>query len=134
MRCLIHLAGGAGTVGVTRSPEILGIQGKRKTTQKRIDPGIGTGGLLKLNLPSYTYPDVAPGFAEQDLDEYDRVADGLAWSRSLQVARLAFGTEVPIEKTWEENEERGYSFTNLRSGGSLIFFPQISSIPGRSIV
>ncbi|KAL8954346.1 MAG: hypothetical protein Q9183_007179, partial [Haloplaca sp. 2 TL-2023] len=28
---------------------------------------------------AYSYPEAAPGFAESDLDEYDRVSAGLAW-------------------------------------------------------
>ena len=46
------------------------------------------------------------GFAEHDLDEYDAVADALAWSRSLQMVRRGFGAEVDLERVWEENVER----------------------------
>jgi hypothetical protein len=45
-------------------------------------------------LPSYTYEGVQPGFAEHDLEEFDAVAAGLAWSRSLGVVRKAFGVDV----------------------------------------
>ena len=115
MRVLVHLAGVE--VGVTRNPEILGIQAKRKTVRKRISPGKGTGGLLtNLAYPSYTYQDVEPGFAEHDLDEYDKVAERLAWSRSLSVVRKAFGVEVELEKVWENHLDRMLSppcFTNF---------------------
>ena len=46
-----------------------------------------------------------PGFAEHDLDEYDPVADAVAWSRSLSVVRRGFGAEVELERVWEENVE-----------------------------
>lgn len=110
-RVLVHLAQGTNpseaTIGVTRRPEVLGIQGKRRTVQKRITPGIGAGGLQsKLEYPVYTYEGVDVGFAEHDLDEYDAVADALAWSRSLSIVRRGFGAEVDLERVWEENEER----------------------------
>jgi hypothetical protein len=111
-RVLVHLAGGSeaagtNTIGVSRRPEVLGIQGKRRTVQKRITPGIGAGGLQsKIEYPMYTYEGVDVGFAERDLDEYDAVADALAWSRSLQMVRRGFGAEVDLERVWEENVER----------------------------
>ena len=49
------------------------------------------------------------GFAEHDLDEYDAVADALAWSRSLSTVRRGFSAEVDLERVLEENEERAYS-------------------------
>lgn len=105
MKVLVHLAGDE--VGVTRNPEILGIQGKRKTVRKQVDPGKGMGGLLtNLAYPSYTYQDVEPGFAEHDLDEYDKVAERLAWSRSLDIVRKGFGVEVELEKVWENHLDR----------------------------
>lgn len=110
-RVLVHLAQGTGeaedTVGVQRRPEVLGIQGRRKIVQKRITPGIGTGGLqAKIPYPCYTYEGVDAGFAEHDLDEYDGVADALAWSRSLSMVRRGFGAEVDLERVWEEHEDR----------------------------
>ncbi|KAF2642221.1 hypothetical protein P280DRAFT_449790 [Massarina eburnea CBS 473.64] len=112
-RVLVHLALGTGqeesTVGVSRRSEALGIQGKRRTVQKRITPGIGSGGLMsKIEYPAFTYEGVDPGFAERDLDEYDAVADALAWSRSLSVVRRGFGAEVDLERVWEENNEHKY--------------------------
>jgi hypothetical protein len=111
-RVLVHLAQGshdALTVGVSRRHEALGIQGKRRTVQKRVTPGIGAGGLQsKIEYPVYTYEGVDAGFAEHDLDEYDAVADALAWSRSLSMVRRGFGAEVNLERVWEENLERQY--------------------------
>jgi hypothetical protein len=109
-RVIVHLAQGTGgneeTVGVTRRPEVLGIQGKRRTVQKRITAGIGAGSQqTKVTYPIFTYEGVDPGFAEHDLDEYDAVADAVAWSRSLSTVRTGFGAEVNLEKVWDENEE-----------------------------
>jgi hypothetical protein len=88
----------------------LGIQGKRKTVQKRVTPGIGAGSQQTgVTYPIFTYEGVDPGFAEHDLDEYDAVADAIAWSRSLDMVRKGFGAEVNLEKVWDENEERAYN-------------------------
>jgi hypothetical protein len=106
IKVLVHLAGG--TVGVTRAAEFLGLQGKRRTVNKTIPQGTGTGGKLHLAYPSYTYEEVEPGFAEHDLEEYDRGAARLAWSRSLQCVRGAFGVEVDLEGIWEEHLAREY--------------------------
>jgi hypothetical protein len=109
-RVLVHLALGTGsedpTIGVSRRSEALGLQGRKRTVQKRITPGIGTGGLQsKIEYPVYTYEGVDDGFAEHDLEQYDGVADALAWSRSLSMVRRGFGAEVELERTWEENTE-----------------------------
>ncbi len=92
-------------MGVNRTQQLLGIQGKRRTIQRRINPGIGTGGTLKIAYPTYTYDDAEPGFAEHDLDEYERLSAELAWSRTLDVLRRAFRRDVNLEKVWEENVE-----------------------------
>ncbi|EMD94770.1 hypothetical protein COCC4DRAFT_203593 [Bipolaris maydis ATCC 48331] len=112
-RVLVHLAEGASgnecTVGVVRRPEVLGIQGKRKTVQKRVTPGIGVGGLQdKILYPCFTYEGVDAGFAEHDLPEYDAVADALAWSRSLSTVRKGFSAEVDLERVLEQNEEQKF--------------------------
>jgi hypothetical protein len=108
---LVHLAQGTAgneeTVGVMRRPEVLGIQGKRRTVQKRVTTGIGAGNQQsKATYPIFTYEGVDAGFAEHDLDEYDAVADAIAWSRSLSMVRRGFGAEVNLEQVWDENEER----------------------------
>jgi dienelactone hydrolase len=108
IKVLVHLAGHS--VGVTRNPEVLGIQGKRRTVTKTIPHGTGTGGSLrKLAYPSYTYEGAEPGFAEHDLEEYRRVEARLAWSRSLKTLRDAFGAEVDLERVWEDHVERKFS-------------------------
>ncbi|KAH9869981.1 hypothetical protein J1614_006902 [Plenodomus biglobosus] len=117
-RVLVHLAQGSNgneeTVGVTRRPEVLGIQGKRKTVQKRVTRGIGAGGLQdKISFPCYTYEGVDAGFAEHDLDQYDGVADAIAWSRSLSTVRRGFSAEVDLERIWEENEEQKHRGKNV---------------------
>ena len=55
---------------------------------------------------SYVYQDVEPGFAEHDLDEFDKVAAALAWTRTLGAVRKGFKIEVNLEKIWEEHVAR----------------------------
>lgn len=109
---LVHLIAGE-DIGVTKQTQMVGIQGKRRTTRRTIEAGIGTGGLLQLAYPSYTYQ-ARPGFAEHDLDEYNMICAELAWSRSLAAARRAFGQALDLEHVWEENVQgtcvRAYLF------------------------
>ena len=67
VKVLVHLAGGE--IGVRQTSQALGIQGKRKTTRKRIDAGEGHGQSLKIGFKAYTYSGSEPGFAESDLEE-----------------------------------------------------------------
>jgi len=65
------------------------------------------GGTLKLAYPCYTYGGVEPGFAEHDLDEYDKIAERLAWTRSLGVVRKGLRMDVDdaLERIREETVE-----------------------------
>ena len=70
---------------------------------KRIDPGAGHGGSLDLAFKTYTYSACESGFAEHDLDEYDPVAESLAFTRTLATLRRAFRIDLEatsvVEKT-----------------------------------
>ncbi|KAK2034799.1 dienelactone hydrolase [Colletotrichum zoysiae] len=108
---LVHLAAGD-EIGITKQTQMVGIQGKRRTTRKKVEAGIGTGGTLRLAYPTYTY-DAEPGFAEHDLDEYKKVPAELAWSRSLGAARKAFNNHVDLELVLEENVQGKFFTRNL---------------------
>ena len=100
IHALVHLTGD--DIGVIHQSQMVGIQGKRRLTRKKLERGLGTGGTLQLAYPSYKY-NAQPGFAEHDLDEYDRVSAELAWSRSLTTARDAFKVYVDLELVLEKN-------------------------------
>ncbi|KAI5277143.1 dienelactone hydrolase [Aureobasidium subglaciale] len=100
---LVHLVGNE--MKVIRTPEVLGIQGKKKIITKRIGDGLGLGGELKLSFQAYKYPNVECGFAESDLDEFDAAAAGVAWSRSLGVVRKALRLASDIERIRDEHLE-----------------------------
>lgn len=59
-----------------------------------------------LKYKSYIYPQAEPGFAEADLDEYDKVSAGLAWTRTLGTVKKGFEMEIDIENVWEEHIAR----------------------------
>ncbi|PWY75526.1 dienelactone hydrolase [Aspergillus heteromorphus CBS 117.55] len=113
VKVLMHLAGN--TVDVVTIPTVIGLQGKRHRSTKRIDPGIGTGERLKIGWPAFTYESVQPGFAEHDLEEYDRLASDLAWSRTLETLRKAYGKDRDLEGKWEEELEARFFSMNLAS-------------------
>lgn len=52
---------------------------------------------------SYTYHGARPGFAEHNLDDFNKVAASLAWSRTLGVLRKAFKIDVKLERVREEH-------------------------------
>ncbi|PLN83224.1 dienelactone hydrolase [Aspergillus taichungensis] len=112
LRVLVHLAGS--TVDVVTTPTALGLQGKKRRATREINPGIGTGERLYLGYPAYTY-EVEPGFAEHDLDEFDRLAASLAWSRSLFVLRKAFNKDLDLEARWEEHLDAKFFSMKLSS-------------------
>lgn len=100
VQVLVHLAGQK--IGVVKHSQMVGIQGKRRVVERNIDPGLGAGRIGKLAYTSYTYGG-QPGFAEHDLDEYDRIGGELAWSRSLAAARKAFNHHANMERILDEN-------------------------------
>jgi hypothetical protein len=54
------------------------------------------------SIKTYVYPDTCPGFAESDLEEYDKVAAGLSWGRTLACLRRGFGIVVDLEEVVDE--------------------------------
>lgn len=109
---LVHLVGDM--IKIIRTPEVLGIQGKKKIIDKRIGDGSGLGGELKLSFQAYKYPGVEEGFAESDLDEYDAAAAGVAWSRTLGVVRKALRIASDIERIRDEQLDRMFD-SNLNT-------------------
>lgn len=105
----MHLAGKS--VDVTTIPTALGLQGKRRRKTRPINPGIGTGERAQLAYSAFTYDYAQPGFAETDLDEYDHLAAGLAWTRTVQVLRKGFSRDVDLERRWEEHQEGKFTQT-----------------------
>lgn len=70
-----------------------------------MNPGIGTGERLELAFPAFTYEHAQPGFAEHDMQEYDRLASDLAWTRTLRTLRKGFARDADLEDRWEKHQE-----------------------------
>lgn len=103
IHALVHLAGTE--VGLVKHSQMVGIQGKRRVVKRVLDPGIGAGKINKLAYQSYTY-NADPGFAEHDIEDYEKISADLAWSRSLAAARKAFNRSQPnIELLVDENHQ-----------------------------
>jgi dienelactone hydrolase len=101
VQVLVHLAGDE--VRVVKQSQLVGIQGKKRVTRKKIDQGLGVGGTQqKMAWPTYSY-DADPGFAEHDMDEYDKVSAEMAWTRSIAAARRAFRWDAKHEGVVETN-------------------------------
>ncbi|KAI2614779.1 uncharacterized protein GGS25DRAFT_517633 [Hypoxylon fragiforme] len=112
VRVLVHLSSGE-QVGIVKQTQLVGIQGKKRVDKRTIERGMGVGGMLQMGYPSYTY-DATPGFAERDLDVFNRVSAELAWSRSLAEARRAFRKDVDLEKVVEKNVEGKFYTRDLQ--------------------
>ncbi|KAL4787628.1 hypothetical protein BJX76DRAFT_302207 [Aspergillus varians] len=113
VRLLTHLAGDV--IDVTTTPTLLGLQGKKKRSTRQINPGIGTGEQLEIGHRAYTYSDAEPGFAEVDQDEYNRIDADLAFTRTLEVLRRAYGQDRDLEKPWEEHLQGKFFAMNLNN-------------------
>ncbi|OKL61698.1 hypothetical protein UA08_02178 [Talaromyces atroroseus] len=112
LKVLVHLAGES--VDVVTTPQVLGIQGRKKrVTRRRIDTGVGIGERKDISYTAFTYDFADPGFAEHDLDEYDHASAELAWSRTLDVMRKAFRKDADLERPWEINTESKLFTDNL---------------------
>lgn len=51
----------------------------------------------------HLYPDVAPGFAEYNNVNFDKLSASLSWTRSLGALRKAMHIEVDLESIWEDH-------------------------------
>ncbi|KAK4498151.1 hypothetical protein PRZ48_010807 [Zasmidium cellare] len=68
----------------------------------------GTQGFAPA-FPSYTYRGAEVGFAEHDLEEFDKVAASLAWSRTLGTIRKGFKQfDVKLEPVREKQTAQIY--------------------------
>ncbi|KAF2088457.1 carboxymethylenebutenolidase [Saccharata proteae CBS 121410] len=81
-------------------------------------------------VKSYWYRDTREGFAESDVDEYDEVAAGLSWSRSLGVVRKGFGLEVDLEDVWEGHVQHRFATKNAEAAmGDMVPQPYVNNVP-----
>jgi hypothetical protein len=110
-------------------------------TPKGFHPGV----RVLLHLPSTTpfspaanpphltvrvYADVGPGFAEEGSKEYDGIAAGLAYSRSLDLLRRTVGPEVDLEDVWSKH--MFYEFVEMdaeKTMSTMVAEPYVNHVP-----
>ncbi|KAK5659167.1 hypothetical protein OQA88_1257 [Cercophora sp. LCS_1] len=129
IRVLVHLT--VGEIGVVKQTQMVGIQGKKRIVKSNVDSGIGIGGTQMTGYPSCSY-EADAGFAEHDLDEYDRICAEVAWSRSLTTARKAFGINVNVEKVVEINAQARLRTRNLQDTMATYTTqtaPEVTAVP-----
>lgn len=83
-------------------------------------------------LPSFKYEDTEEGFAEHDLDEYDKTAATLAWSRTLTVLRRAFGMEDQwdLEAIWDNHTKLEFDTRDASATmKTMVKEPYVNHIP-----
>jgi hypothetical protein len=83
--------------------------------------------------PSVRYPDTREGFAESDLEEYDHVSAGLAWSRTLGCLRTAFGIEVDLETIWDNHTRLEFETKDAgETMKTMVPEPYVNHVPCRT--
>ncbi|KAL8952344.1 MAG: hypothetical protein Q9222_001755 [Ikaeria aurantiellina] len=79
---------------------------------------------------AYSYPDAEPGFAEHDLDVFDKVSAGLAWTRSLDLVRKAFEIEVDLEAIWDDHARLEFETKDAEATmTTMVKEPYVNHIP-----
>lgn len=81
-------------------------------------------------FPSYTYQGVDIGFAEHDLEEYNKVAASLAWTRTLALLRKAFKMDVDLESVREAHVAHTLGTKNAAATlAAMVADPYVTNIP-----
>lgn len=107
--------------------------------------GFHPGVRVLIHLPSTTpfspaadpphltvrvYTDVGAGFAEEGLEGYDRIAAGLAYSRSLDLLRRTIGPDMDLEDVWSEHSF--YEFLEMgaeKAISAMVAEPYVNNVP-----
>ncbi|KKY26624.1 putative dienelactone hydrolase [Diplodia seriata] len=81
-------------------------------------------------MKTYYYRGTEPGFAEMDLAEYEPVAAGLAWSRTLGTVRKGLNLNVDLESVWEEHLQHKYQNRDAaKTMATMIPQPYVNHVP-----
>ena len=82
------------------------------------------------NCRHYVYADSEKGFADTRLDVYDKVAAGLAWSRTLATLRKGFDIEVDLEKIWDDHLALEFATKDADATmATMVAEPYVNHIP-----
>jgi hypothetical protein len=82
-------------------------------------------------FPSYRYENTVPGFAEYDLDEFDKVGASLAWTRTLALLRAAFDIEGPnLETIWDNHTRLEFAEKDAdKTMATMVAQPYVNHVP-----
>jgi hypothetical protein len=82
-------------------------------------------------FPSYRYENTHPGFAEHDLDEFDKIGASLAWTRTLGLLRTAFDIDGPdLEMLWDEHTRLEFSARDAdKTMSTMVSQPYVNHVP-----
>ena len=101
---------------------------------------------------SFAYKHSEPGFAEEDLEQYDEVSARLAWSRTLGCLRQGFEIFVDHEPEWEKHLNAKYAIKDVdqtlatmtgdayvnhvpvMTGGEVLLFWGVFKRPGPALI
>src|SRR6201996_6183483 len=82
-------------------------------------------------FPSHRYENTVPGFAEYDLDEFDKVGASLAWTRTLSLLRTAFDIDGPdLETIWENHTRLEFAEKDIdKTMATMVAQPYVNHVP-----
>ena len=83
-------------------------------------------------LNSYRYPYTEEGFAEHDMEEYDKTAARVSWSRTLRVLRRAFSMEDhwDLEAIWDDHTKLEFETKDAAATmKTMVAHPYVNHVP-----
>ncbi|KAK7719182.1 hypothetical protein SLS57_005917 [Botryosphaeria dothidea] len=90
----------------------------------------GAQSLGGATVKTFWYRGTEAGFAEMDLAEYEPIAAGLAWSRTLGTVRKGFNINVDLETVWEEHLQYKYTTKDAaKTMSTMIPQPYVNHVP-----
>lgn len=81
--------------------------------------------------PSYRYDHTHEGFAEHDLEEFDKVASRLAWSRDMTLLHESFDMpQYDLEHIWENHTRLEFEDKDVaKTMATLSSHPYVNHVP-----
>lgn len=82
-------------------------------------------------FPSYRYDNTRSGFAEHDLDEFDKTGASLAWTRTLTVLQTAFDIEgYDLETIWDSHKRLEFAEKDVdKTMATMVHQPYVNHVP-----
>lgn len=82
------------------------------------------------DIAVYVYPDAAPGFDRKTRPNYDKLAAGLAHSRSIALLRKAIGPHYDLEALWERHTANEFVARDVAATmRTMVAEPYVNHVP-----